>query len=81
MVGTFRGRLTVTMSALSLAVLALASVLAYAGIRWALLRNLDEALLALARTEIASAFDEPGGLVHVHDQVPEEIHLGGFLTY
>lgn len=78
---TFRGRLTLTMSALSLGVLALASVLLYAGIRWALLRNLDEALLALARTEIASAFDEPGGLIHVHDQAPAEIDLGDGLTY
>jgi signal transduction histidine kinase len=81
MPATFRGRLTLTMSALSLAVLGLVSVLIYAGIRWALVRNLDEALLALARTEIASAFDEPGGLVHVHDQAPAVIELGGLLTY
>jgi signal transduction histidine kinase len=81
MPATFRGRLTVTMSALSFGVLALVSVLIYAGIRWALVRNLDGALLALARTEIASAFDEPGGLVHVHDQVPAEIDLGNLLTY
>jgi two-component system OmpR family sensor kinase len=69
------------MSALSLGVLALVSVLIYVGIRSALVRNLDEALLALARTEIASAFDEPGGLVHVHDQAPAEINLGYGLTY
>lgn len=81
MPATFRGRLTLTMSALSLAVLAFVSVLIYVGIRWALVRNLDEALLALARTEIASAFDEPGGLVHVHDQIPAQIDLGGLLDY
>lgn len=78
---TFRGRLTLAMSALSLGVLALVSILIYAGIRWALVRNLDEALLALARTEIASAFDEPGGLVHVHDQAPAAIDLGQGLAY
>ena len=81
MPATFRGRLTATISALSIGVLALASVLIYVGIRWALVRNLDEALLALARTEIASAFDEPGGLVHVHDQAPTAIDLGQGLTY
>ena len=75
MPATFRGRLSATMSALSICVLALASVLVYAGIRWSLLRNLDEALLTLARTEIASAFDEPGGLVHVHDEAPTAIHF------
>jgi two-component system OmpR family sensor kinase len=69
------------MAALSIAVLALASVLVYVGIRRALLRNLDEALLALARTEIASAFDEPGGLVHVHDQAPSAVELGHGLAY
>lgn len=69
------------MTALSIAVLSLASVLVYVGIRQALLRNLDEALLALARTEIASAFDEPGGLVHVHDQAPSAVELGHALAY
>lgn len=81
MPATFRGRLTATMSGLSLCVLALASILIHAGIRWALVRNLDEALLALARTEIASAFDEPGGLIHVHDQAPAAIDLGDGLSY
>jgi two-component system OmpR family sensor kinase len=69
------------MIALSIGVLALASVLVYAGVRWALVRNLDEALLALARTEMASAFDEPGGYLHVHDQVPTAIVLGDSLAY
>ena len=81
MAATFRGRLTATMSALSIGVLALASAFIYAGIRWALVRNVDEALLALARTEIASAFDEPGGLVHVHDQAPAAIDLGSGLAF
>lgn len=80
MTRTFRGRLTATMIALSICVLALACTLVYGGIRWALVRNADEALLALARTEIASAFDEPGGVIHVHDQAPTAITLGN-LTY
>jgi signal transduction histidine kinase len=70
MPATFRGRLTVTLGALSIGVLALASLLVYACIRWAVMRNVDETLLALARTEIASAYDEPGTLVHVHDLAP-----------
>jgi two-component system, OmpR family, sensor kinase len=78
---TFRGRLSATISGVSICVLALASLLIYAGIRWALVRNLDEALLTLARTEIASAFDEPGSLVHVHDQAPTTIHLESDLAY
>ena len=81
MPATFRGRLSATISALSICVLALASVLIYAGIRWALVRNLDEALLTLARTEIASAFDEPGGLIHVHDQAPTAVHVGNDIAY
>ncbi|MEW6273001.1 MAG: ATP-binding protein [Thermodesulfobacteriota bacterium] len=81
MPATFRGRLTASMTALSIGVLALASTLVYAGIRWALVRNLDEALLALARTEIASAFDEPGGLVHVHDEAPLDVGLGNGVAY
>ena len=76
MPATFRGRLTATMGALSIGVLALASVLIYVGLRWALVRNLDEAILALARTEISSAFDQPGGLVHTHDQAPSAVELG-----
>jgi heavy metal sensor kinase len=81
MPATFRGRLTATMSALSIGVLALASVLIYAGLRWALVRNLDQAILALARTEIASAFDEPGGLVHTHDQAPSAVDLANDPSY
>jgi two-component system OmpR family sensor kinase len=81
MPATFRGRLTASMGALSIGVLALASVLIYAGIRLALVRNLDVALLALARTEIASAFDAPGRPVHVHDQAPTAIDLGNGLAY
>ena len=44
MVATFRGRLTAGMSAVSLGVLALASVLIYAGLHWALVRSLCTAL-------------------------------------
>ena len=81
MLATFRGRLTATLSTLSIGVLGLASVLIYSGIRWTLVRNQDEVLLALVRTEIASAFDQPGGPAHVHDQAPTAIDLGSGITY
>ncbi len=78
---TFRERLTLTMSALSIGVLGLASVLIYAAIRWSLVENLDRALLALARTEITSAFDEPGNVLHVHEEAPDAVSLGNGLVY
>lgn len=73
---TFRARLTMTLSALSIGVLGLASLLIYVAIHWALATNLDEALLTLARTEMASAFDEPGNVLHVHDQAPVTVAIG-----
>ena len=81
MPATFRARLTMTLSALSIGVLGLASLLIYVAIRWALVANLDQALLTLARTEMASAFDEPGNVLHVHDQAPTAVDLGHGLAY
>ena len=81
MPATFRARLAITLSALSIGVLGLANLLIYIAIRWALVANLDQALLALARTEMASAFDEPGNVLHVHDQAPAATELGHGLAY
>ncbi len=67
---TFRGRLTVTMTALSVAVLLAGSAAIYLGVRHELLSNLDAALLAMARAEVASAVDEPDQGVHVHELGP-----------
>ena len=73
---TFRGRLAVSMTAVAFTVLGVAGVLIYVRVQRALLANLDGALLTIARTEIASAFDEPGKPVHVHDEdTPEPITL------
>ena len=72
---TFRRRLTTTMTVLSLAVLVALSSVVYLGVRKALLTSLDDTLLAIARAEVASAVDEPGGTVHVHDEGPENLTL------
>lgn len=66
---TFRRRLTWTMSALAVGILALASAAIYFGVRTALQWNLDSALLSIARTEIASSVDAPGGKLHMHEEV------------
>jgi signal transduction histidine kinase len=55
------------MTALSIAVLLAAGILVYQQTRRALSRALDAELLTIARTEVASGFDEPGVGAHVHD--------------
>jgi two-component system OmpR family sensor kinase len=65
---TFRFRLIASMTALSLAALGVAGVLIHLRVERALFANLDDALVSIARTEIASAFDEPGKPVHVHEE-------------
>jgi len=72
---TLRGRLALVMTALSVAVLAVASVVIYLGVRRTLRANLDEALLAMVRAEVASSLDGPGGKVHVHEEGPAAIRL------
>jgi len=72
---TLRGRLALTMTALSVGVLAAASLVIYLGVRHTLQRNLDEALLAIVRAEVASSLDGPGGQVHVHEEEPSAIDL------
>jgi len=72
---TFRLRLTLTISLLSFLVLAIASTVIYLAARQILRHNLDNALLAIARTEVASAIDGPGGRVHVHEEGRAPIQL------
>jgi heavy metal sensor kinase len=67
---TFRRRLTLSMTLLAVGVLAVASTAIYLRVRQALLSHLDNTLLSLARTEVASALDAPGGRVHVHEAAP-----------
>ena len=72
---TLRGRLAAGMTALSIAVLATAGVLIYGGVRRTLLASLDGALLSIARTEVASEFDEPGIGLHVHEEASASLVL------
>ena len=75
---TFRARLAVSMTALSIVVLACAGALIYEQTRRTLRANLDQELLTIARTEVASTFDEPGVGAHVHDLPPVALPpLGG----
>lgn len=66
---TFRRRLTASMTLLAVGVLAAASAAIYLRVRQALLAHLDSALLSIVRTEVAGAIDEPGGRVHVHEEI------------
>lgn len=72
---TFRRRLSTQVTALCLALLGISGVGVYLGARAALQTNLDRALLAIARAELASALDGPGGSVHVHDEPPTAFDL------
>lgn len=67
---TFRRRLTVSMTLLSVAVLAVATAVIYWRVRQAWLSHLDSTLLSIARIEIASSLDQAGGRLHVHDEIP-----------
>ncbi len=74
-VRTFRQRLTVIMTSLAAGVLVIAGAAIYLGVRQALLSNLDTTLLSIARAEVASAVDEPGGQVHLHEETPSALAL------
>lgn len=65
---TFRGRLATRITALCLVVLAVAGTLIYFGVRRTLHQGLDQSLIAIARSELASEFDEPGVGLHVHPE-------------
>jgi two-component system OmpR family sensor kinase len=72
---TFRGRIALAFTLLCFAVLAATSVAIYLGVRAALVRNVDAALMAIARVELASAIDPAGGGVRLHDEQPSPISL------
>lgn len=75
---TFRARLTLAMTLLSLVVLASASTAIYLWAREALRATFDSALFTVAQIEVASAVDEPGGSVHPHESLPVPLppHVG-----
>lgn len=72
---TFRQRLTLQVTALCLALLGVTGAGVYLGARTALRTNLDSALHAIARAELASALDGPNGSVHVHNEPPTSLSL------
>ena len=80
---TLRRRVALWMSAFALVVLTAAGAAIYLGARYVLRVTLDETLLAIARTEVASAIDRPDGQVHVHDErwVPIALPTAGFEKY
>ena len=77
---TFRARLTLATTLLAMGVLLLSDGLVYLSARQALRSNLDDALLSIARAEVASAIDGPDGAVHVHNE-PAVISLQGRSGY
>jgi len=78
---TFRRRLATAMAVLALALLALSAAAVYVGARGVLYASLDEALLSIAQSELASATDGPGGRVHVHEEPPVPLWLVGAHGY
>ncbi|MGE3579408.1 MAG: sensor histidine kinase [Vicinamibacterales bacterium] len=64
---SFRARLTLRWLAASGLVLAVALVAVYVGAQAYLRRDLDAQLRTLAATELASAVDEPGTGIHLHE--------------
>lgn len=64
---TFARAITRALTMLSVTSLALCSTAIYFGVRHALSSHLDAALLSMVRTEISSAVDDPGGVIHVHE--------------
>jgi signal transduction histidine kinase len=68
---SFRWRLTLRWLAAFGLVLAAAHLTVYLGARTFLLRDFDAQLRTLAATELASAIDEPGQAVHLHEMPVE----------
>lgn len=78
---TFRARLTGATTLLCLSVLVTAGSVVYWKARQALRTSLDASLLSIARAEIASAIDGPGGRVHVHNEEPTALVLAAGTGY
>jgi two-component system OmpR family sensor kinase len=72
---TFAARLTSGTLVLLIGVLFVTGTAILLGVRESLQRNLDSALLSIARTDIASAIDAPSGRVHIHDLSPVLLSL------
>ena len=59
------------MALLAIVVLAVASIAIYVSVRLVLRSGMDSALLSMARIEVASSIDAPGGAIHVHEEGSE----------
>ena len=64
---SFRTRLTLRWVLAFGLILSLAHLVVYAATREFLVRDLDAQLRTLAGTELASAVDDPGGGIHLHE--------------
>lgn len=73
---TFRARLTLGMTLLSLAVLATAGTAIYLWARESLRDAFDSALLTVAQIEVEAVSDDPGGVIHLHEGVPTPLPAG-----
>lgn len=74
-----RNRLLTAMTGLTTGFVLLSGLTTYMVIQSSLRRNLDESLLVLARTELASARDK--GFVHVHETDPRTLSVAGVPGY
>jgi heavy metal sensor kinase len=75
---SFRRRLAVQMTLLCVSILAISLLAVFIAIQQALWRNYDQMLASIARSEIASSMDGPGGHVHTHDvtSIPLKLRVG-----
>lgn len=71
----FRSRITLHTAGLCVGVLALAGASIYFGVRQSMLWSLNNALLSITRTEIATAVDDPQGEIHLHEDYPAPLNL------
>jgi two-component system OmpR family sensor kinase len=78
---TLRSRLTRAVTLLGLGILTLTGLAIYLGARQGLQRNLDDALLTIAETDLASSIDGPGGRVHIHEDAPIPLELSRNVGY
>ena len=73
---TFRTRLTLGMTVLSIVVLATTGTAIYLWAREALRGTFDSALLTVAQIEVEAVSDDPGGVIHLHEGVPTPLPAG-----
>ncbi len=78
---TFRARLMASTALLAIGVLTATGLVVYLGASRALQANLDDALLSIARTQIAAAFHEPAGGIDLPKGPPAHLALPGGSGY